>query len=99
MSKLEIHELPADVMKKTEIIGNVFSELEKTNKKLIAIDEIVSHDWAYSVTDDMVNLTSGKYKTFTQEQAEEMAVAISRIYMIAHTISCNACDQKWKAES
>lgn len=93
---LEITELPADVLEKAEIVGNVFADLEKTTNKLKAIDEIVSSDWGYSVTDDMVDLPSGKYKVFTQKQAEEMADAIGRIYMIAHTIHCTGCDAGWK---
>jgi len=61
------------------------------HKMLSEIDEIVSGDWGYSVTDDMVNLPDGSYKEFTQEQAQEMAQAIGKVYMIAHCIHCTGC--------
>jgi hypothetical protein len=66
-------------------------------KKMIeAIDEIVSTDWGYSVTDDMIDASTGKIrKPFTPEQAQEMSDAIGRIYMIAHAVHCTACQRKW----
>lgn len=68
-------------------------------KMLTEIDKIVSQDWGYSVTDAMVNLPDGTYDTFTQEQAVEMSKAISRVYMIAHAVHCEACQSNWKATS
>lgn len=64
-------------------------------KMLNAINDIVSNDWGYSVTDEMVNLPGGGYREFTQEQAREMAQAISKIYLIAHAVICTACQRKW----
>lgn len=64
-------------------------------RMLREIDNIVSNDWAYSVTDDMIELRNGEYRKFTQKQAEEMATALSKIFMIAHCIDCNACGNKY----
>lgn len=64
-------------------------------KMLQEIDKIVSYDWGFSVTDDMVALPTSNYKEFTQEQAQEMSSAIGKICMIAHAIHCKACQRKW----
>ena len=86
-------ELPADIMEKAKIIGNVFDDIKLYKGIVEEIDEIVSGDWGYSVTDDMVDLntTESHYRKFTQKQAEEMATAIGRIYMKAHVVHCDAC--------
>jgi hypothetical protein len=70
-----------------------------TTKMVKEINEIVNNDWAYLVTDDMINLPSGKYDEFTQKQAQEMSKAIGRIYMIAHAINCDNCGKKYKVVS
>lgn len=91
MSKLEPVELPADVMKKAKIIGNVFDDVKLWKGIVAEVDKIVSGDWGYSVTDDMVDLPSGEYREFSQEQSREMADAIGKIYMKVHVIHCEAC--------
>lgn len=73
-----------------------------TDRMVKEIDAIVSGDWGFSVTDDMVNLQQGgmitpnRYKQFTQTQAEGMADAIGKVYMIAHAIYCGACGAKYR---
>lgn len=103
MSKLELHELPAHVLEKAQVIGNILDDLEKSNRKLTAIDSITGSDWSYSVTDEKVDLhetTADKtvYREFTQKEAQEMSEALGQIYMIAHTIHCEACDSRWRSK-
>lgn len=69
-----------------------------TEKMVKEIDSLVSSDWGYSVTDDMVDLQSGGYRDFTQKQAREMSGVIGKVYMIAHAIHCNACGRKYATE-
>lgn len=71
-------------------------------KMLEDINDIVnggdSGDWGFSVTDDMVDLQTGKLRQFSQKQAEEMSEALSSVYMIAHAVSCTACGTKYVLE-
>ena len=73
-------------------------DYERDSKRMvIEIDEIVSGDWGFSVTDDMVNSSnSSGYGEFTQEQAREMSRAIGKVYSIAHAIHCYACGGKYR---
>lgn len=66
-----------------------------TERMLKEVYELVGGDWGFSVTDDMVALPTDKYKKFTQEQAEEMANVIGKVFMISHCINCTACQGRY----
>jgi ABC-type uncharacterized transport system substrate-binding protein len=61
-------------------------------KMLKEIDELTSSDFLF----DMENKELPDSKPYTQEEASQMSDLLGRIYLIAHSIHCEACGKKYK---
>jgi len=61
-------------------------------KKMIrCIDDLVNNDFG----SEMEFKILPRSKPYTQEEAKKMSRIISKIYSIAHCISCETCAQKY----
>ena len=62
-------------------------------KRIVAeIDKCLATDWAFEMID--CKRMPGA-KPYTQNEAEEMADMLGKIYLIAHCIRCKACQTKY----
>jgi hypothetical protein len=60
-------------------------------KMLKEICALVETDFGF----DMECKLSPKAKPYTQEEAQEMAATLAKIYGIAHCLHCKACQDKY----
>lgn len=63
-------------------------------KMLKEIDGLLDSEWAFEMID--CKRMPGA-KPYTQEEAQEMADTLGKIYLISHCIHCTACQYKYQA--
>jgi len=79
MKKIEIEQLPKEVLEKAEIIGNIFDVIDY-------IESIVNDDFCGDIEYDLA------FGRLTTDKEKEMAEKIRQIYMVSHAWnSKNSC--------
>lgn len=69
--------------------------MELNYKKMVEdVDNIVESDFCF----DMDCKLMPNSKKYTQREAKAMAEIIGRIYLIAHCVTCTACQKKYMTE-
>lgn len=93
---MKIEALSKDVLDKAEKLGNILAMMEKNNKLLKLIAELVESDSGFESDSVLLDVVNGRFVT---ERERRLGELVGRIYQIVHPLFSDCQHKDWEKET